>query len=139
MENPEAFNFLFDILKDLNKSYSQNVMSTLGFILLTIGWIITSDKSRSFLSSSNSIRFSAIAVVGIIALIHSVVCIGAYCVTEAKFTQLVSLKYANVDYFQIYKLSGWHVSLNLVMNLALFGLLIFLIFKTKGSKSDRSN
>lgn len=139
MDNLETFRFLFEILKDLNKSYFQNVMSTLGFVLLAIGWVVTSEKSRSFLGSSKSIRFSSVAVVGIISMIHSILSIGAYFLSASKFTQLVNLNYVDLNYFNMYKLNGWHVSLNLLMNLSVFGLLMLLIFKTKDEKRDKSN
>ncbi len=137
MDNPEAFQFLFEILKDLNKSYFHNVMNTLAFVLLAIGWVVTSEKSRSFLGSSNLIRFGSMAVVGLIALIHSFICIAGYFVSASKFTQLTALNYVEVNYFNMYKLNGWHVLLNLVMNLSVFGLLMLLIFKTKEKASDR--
>jgi hypothetical protein len=136
MDNPEAFKFLFEILKDLNKSYVNNVMNTLAFALLAIGWVVTSEKSRSFLGSFNLIRFGSMAVVGIIALIHSVICIAGYFISASKLTQLTALNYAEVNYFNIYNLNGWHVLLNLVMNLSVFGLLMLLIFKTKDENID---
>ncbi len=136
MDNPEAFQFLYEILKNLHKSYVQDVMNTLAFVLLAIGWVVTSEKSRSFLGRSNLIRFGSMTVVGIIALIHSFICIAGYFVSASKFTQLTGLNYISVDYFNMYKLHGWLVFLNLVMNNSVFGLLMLLIFKTKNEATD---
>lgn len=77
------------------------------------------------------------AVISLIALIHSSVCIAGYFVSASKFTQLTALNYVDVNYFNTYKLNGWHVLLCLVMNLSVFGLLMLLIFKTKEKASDR--
>lgn len=69
MTQKEFFLFLFEILKKLNASYVGNTMATLGFILLAIGWIVTSDKARIFLSSSKIVKFGSIGVIIVIALI----------------------------------------------------------------------
>jgi len=139
MDDLETFKFLFEIFKDQNKSYFQNVMGTLGFVLLAIGWVVTSEKSRSFLASSALVKFGAITVVGVIALIHSTISIGAYYVSAQKFNQLVALKFTEVQYYEMYKLNGWHVKLNLLMNLAVFGLLMLLIFNSKTATNGNSN
>ena len=136
MDSPDTFEFVFEILKDLNKSYFQNVMSTLGFAVLGIGWIITSDKSRSFLASSEHVRLAAMAVVAVIALIHTVISIGAFVAIADKFTALININEELAIYAEIYRVNGWHIAANLLMNLAVFGLLILLIYKTEQSNES---
>ena len=138
MESGEVFQFVFSTYQDLNKSYFRNVMSTLGFVLLSIGWIITSDKSRVFLGRSNQIRRSSIGGVAVIALIHPVICVGAYFVSAEQYAQLEEIKYVDVTYFEIYTLNALHVALNLVMHLSVFGLLMLLIARTKDTCADRT-
>jgi len=60
-------------LKDLNASYVDTIGKVIGFQLVAIGWMLTSDKARSFLSSSK-IANSAFLLVGFICLLgHSAI------------------------------------------------------------------
>ncbi len=47
---------LIDLQKAILDDYLYNVWTTFGMYLLAIGWIITSDKSRSFLLSNPAAR-----------------------------------------------------------------------------------
>jgi hypothetical protein len=47
---------LIDLQKAILDNYLNNVWTTFGMYLLAIGWIITSDKSRSFLLSNPAAR-----------------------------------------------------------------------------------
>jgi ABC-type phosphate transport system permease subunit len=47
---------LIDLQKAILDDYLHNVWTTFGMYLLAIGWIITSDKSRSFLLTNRAAR-----------------------------------------------------------------------------------
>lgn len=131
MTPKEFFMFLFEILKNLNASYVENTMATLGFILLAIGWIITSEKARTFLSSDKTVKLVSISVIAVIALIHTIVSLAIWEESDQIFEQLKMLMYMNEKYYDLYKLELCHVILNLIMNLLAFALLIVLILKSK--------
>ena len=133
MSEKDAFTFLFEILKDLNKSYVENVMATLGFILLSMGWMVTSEKAREFLRQNRPMRIGALIVIFTIAIIHSGVSIALWYVSNEKHQQIVALNYTTAEYFEVYRLTRLHVALNLLMNLSAFGLLAGLVAYTKRS------
>ena len=137
MSEQDAFVLLFDILKDLNKSYVENVMATLGFVLLAMGWIVTSDKAREFIGGNKNVRGAAIFLIVAIAIIHSAISIVLLKISHNQFEQIVDLNYTKFEYFSVYKLSIAHVALNLVMNIGAFTLLGWLVVSTRHGKEGR--
>ena len=52
----KKFNFAYGSLKDVHKGYVTDVMKALAFLILCIGWFITSDKSRNFFKKNRIVR-----------------------------------------------------------------------------------
>lgn len=128
MDKQESFRVLLETAKDAYKLYVQNVMGTLGVLLLAIGWMVTSKESRNFLGDTDSIRILSIVVIVFLAFAHTAVCLFAYRVAAKKFVQLQDLDYADVEYFESYKLPKWMVGVNLIMNLFFFAILLCLVW-----------
>lgn len=59
-----------DALKDNHKAYLNNVWSTMGFLMLAIGWVVTSDKARAYWRNSSIIRNISLCTVVIIMVFH---------------------------------------------------------------------
>lgn len=131
MDNADTFSFVFEILKDLNKSYFEDIRNTLGLGVLGIGWIVTSDKSRSFLATSDYIRIPAISTLAIILLMNTVVFVTDYFTIVEHFKYLVAIDEVHSRYADVYTIKAWHVAINLVSIAAIFGLLMLLIQRTK--------
>ncbi|HKC62530.1 MAG TPA: hypothetical protein VKB86_02780 [Pyrinomonadaceae bacterium] len=49
----DANDVVFKALEDNYARYFDNIFKTTGFIIIAIGWILTSDKSREFLERHN--------------------------------------------------------------------------------------
>ena len=81
MGEQETFKLIYDSLVDFHKAYVTNVMNTLAFIVIATGWILTSDKSRDYLSRNKTGRWVSLFVIVIIAVIHTVVSVGLYQVS----------------------------------------------------------
>ena len=46
MSIQEEFRLLYQSLKEIHGAYNDDVMKTLAFLIIALGWFITSDKSR---------------------------------------------------------------------------------------------
>lgn len=66
----------FDLLHDASvknyEAWSGNVWGTMGSLVLVLGWLLTSGKSRLYLHKNNQARNVAIVVVAVIAIINVV-------------------------------------------------------------------
>ena len=61
---------LVGALKDNHNTYLNNVWSTMGFLMLAIGWVVTSDKARNYWRSSNVARNVSLSAALIIMIFH---------------------------------------------------------------------
>jgi len=51
---------LIDLQSAILDEYNHNIWTTYGMYVLAIGWIMTSDKSRSFLLANPAVRFAVV-------------------------------------------------------------------------------
>jgi len=63
-------NNLIDLQKAILSEYNNNVWTTYGMYVLAIGWIMTSDKSRSFLLSNPAVRFAVVVAAALMLVIE---------------------------------------------------------------------
>jgi hypothetical protein len=64
------FDLLHEASKNNYEAWTGNVWGTVGFLVIVLGWLLTSKGSRIFLSKNNAARKVAITVVAIIAVIN---------------------------------------------------------------------
>ena len=64
---------VIDALKHNHATYLANVWATMGFLILAIGWIISSEKAREFFSNSNSSRRVCLNSIAILMVFHSII------------------------------------------------------------------
>ena len=56
----DQFELLLATLKEVHTVYRENVMGTLGLILIGVGWVITSKDARYFLSQHRLTRYARV-------------------------------------------------------------------------------
>ena len=61
---------LIDLQKAILSEYNNNVWKTYGLYVLAIGWIMTSDKSRSFLLTHPAVRWAVCIAAGLVLVIE---------------------------------------------------------------------
>src|SRR5436309_5569212 len=59
---------LIDLQSAILNEYNHNIWTTYGMYVLAIGWIMTSDKSRSFLLTNPAVRY-AVALAAVLSLL----------------------------------------------------------------------
>ena len=77
MENSKRFELFYDALKDEYKSYVEDVVKSLGVLIIAIGWIMTSEGTRTFLAGSKVNAVALICTV-VLAAANFTVYIGHY-------------------------------------------------------------
>ena len=123
----DQFQLGYSSLQDTYKAYTGNVMQTAGFILLVIGWFLTSEKARSYLDSSRSIKRAALGVIITIACIHTLVSLYYHKLSSEQFSRLSSQHYVDYAYFQNYQVDWSNFAINLIFNGALFFILFLVV------------
>jgi len=135
MKATEKFSLLHATLKDIFKDYNDNSMKTSAYIIIAIGWILTSDTARAFLAlqgkQQSLIFFLSLTAVAIIAIIHSIVSFGFYQRSQKKMRMLLKLNEVEAESFDNYQISLSHLVASLAANLFLFAILFVMILALK--------
>ena len=130
-EKPFDYRLLYDALKETYIRYSNNVFTTIGVVVLAIGWIITSPESRDFLEMNNWAYFISLVAIVLIAAIHTMVLLGAYRASN-KLVDLLSEKHGiGTEYTFFYEVTKVKVGGSLVLDLVLFLVLFVLIWSLR--------
>ncbi len=125
------FDLLYAASKDIYNSYHGDVMKALAFLIIALGWFITSNKSRDFFRKSKIIRIAAIFALLILCLAHVLYCLDAYNASQEKMSLIHGLNYLDREYYQSYEITTSALIANLALNLALFSVLILILCTLK--------
>ena len=71
MDESSAWQSLATSIREIYKLYLDILTKTLGFLLLGIGWLITSDSARHVIGSDDVVRWGAIVVIAVFLVMHS--------------------------------------------------------------------
>ncbi|TQV77220.1 hypothetical protein FLL45_04545 [Aliikangiella marina] len=99
----DSHKILIDALKDNHKTYINNVWSTMGFLMLAIGWVVTSDKARNYWQNSHLVRNISLLAVLTIMIFHITILYdisresGRLMSLFGEEHELVGLSYYNVN------------------------------------------
>ena len=117
----------YETLKDAFDKYTNNVFTTIGIVILAIGWIVNSSESRKFLEESSWAYYSSLAAVLLIWLIHVVVLLGAHQASR-RLTDLLREKHCiGPDYTFYYEITRTKVAGSILLDSILFCVLFVLI------------
>ena len=131
----EKFKLAHESFVGTFKAYTANVIQTAGFILLTLGWFITSDKARAFIGSRRVMRRLALAAVALVLLIHLLVSWGYRLLAERQFERLAALKFVEESFFEDSRITVVIFVVNAALNCALFGVLFLVIWHSARAQS----
>lgn len=135
-EIEKKFNFVYESLKHIQKDYVTDIMKALAFLILCIGWFITSDKSRNFFRKNRALRISSIIALIIICAIHINSQISTYIYSQQIFNDLSDMNYFDSIYYRSYQITIDQLIANSVMNTILFAVLILILFSLKKEKDE---
>ena len=127
----EKHDFIYDSFKDIYTIYGIDVMKILAFLVLFIGWFITSDKSRDFYKKNRVVRISSIIALIVLGIIHITSQFSSYLYSKEKLAELSELRYLDLKYYENYEITFGQLIANVVQNSVLFVVLILIIFSMK--------
>ena len=127
----EKHTLIYESLKDVYKEYSSDYMKALAFLIICIGWFITSDKSRKFFNEKRAVRISAVIALIVICMIHIRSQINAYFYSQHIFSDLMNLNYLDPKYYENSRITLEQLITNSIMNAVLFTVLILIILSLK--------
>lgn len=99
MNHEDKFKLQYESLQDTFKGYVENVMKTLASIVVAIGWILTSDKSRDFLSMQRTAYVWVLVAIIVMSILHAVVSVNYYFRSQKKIALLEDLDYVERAYY----------------------------------------
>ncbi|PYS52315.1 MAG: hypothetical protein DMF68_01965 [Acidobacteria bacterium] len=123
----DANDVVFKALEDNYARYFDNIFKATGFIIIAIGWILTSDKSREFLERHNLAYWVLLAGTFLIACGH-VVALGYNYISSIKLIQqLREIGYIDCRYFKHYQISYIQICGSVLSDSILFSALITIL------------
>lgn len=131
----EKFSLLYQSLKETRDDYDADVMKTLAFLIMALGWFITSEKSREFLRKNRAVRISSILAVTIICVIHVRASVLTYLTSKKLGFLIESLNYLDFEHYGNYAITPMMLAANLFQNVILFGVLIVVLCSLKKTAS----
>jgi len=132
-----AFDTALEALKYTYTSSGDIFFKTAGFLLLALGWLITSDKARAFLHDNVRARRTSLLVVLIVAAVHASVVIGRSSASTTLAAFLNSTQCTSSQAYEAFLLGRGKVAGALFVYLALAAALYVFIAATNNSAQLR--
>ncbi|MDH4211990.1 MAG: hypothetical protein OEV79_11145 [candidate division WOR-3 bacterium] len=138
-----TFKLLHTASKDNYEAWTSNVWGTVGFLIIVLGWILSSKNARLFLSRKHRARMVAIITVGIIAAINMVLNVDlARQSTDIQET-LAQSAYATTMGLEEKHYARYHVSycraiLSDIIVGSMFVLIVYLLMSLKKLEDPES-
>ena len=126
MENTKRLDLFYDALKDEYKSYVDDVVKSIGFLVVAIGWIMTSDGARAFLTNGQ-VNTVALACTVVLGACNLVIYIGHYFRSARLKQQILLLDSEASELVANYAIRVVHIVVNSVTMGGFFVLLVLLI------------
>ena len=131
----QRFQLLYDSLRDLSKDFANDVLKTIGSLLLVIGWLMMSEGSREFLRQNLTVWRTALIVIPVLAATNTVWLIDRFRVSENKVELLDGLKYLKEGYYASDRITLVVTVTDTIAHLALFAALFGLVYSQRGARS----
>ena len=125
------FELVHESLVQNTLEYFDNVMAAIGFLLLAIGWLLTSSATRAYLGNHLAVRWSVLVAIGTLAILDLSSVYEAFEVSQKKIGLLEELQgQTQIDrrYFADDGITWRHFVVNSFVHLALFGVLMVLVY-----------
>ncbi|MCH7475962.1 MAG: hypothetical protein IIA27_15025 [Gemmatimonadetes bacterium] len=127
----EQFDRLSSSLARLSDDYVNDTMKTISFLLLIMGWFITSERSREYLRANRPARSATLTAIPAVALMHAFLTHRFYAGSQAKVRALERLSYLGPDFYADDAVTLALLTANVAIHLILFGTLFVLVWALK--------
>lgn len=130
MDKQQKIDCFYDALISEYKAYIDDVIKSIGFLILALGWVLTSKNAQALFGQPN---MATIVIGGIVILMiaNLFVYFSHYNRSARLSEKILDLDHDCADIVDNYRLTCKHIVLNLFTILSLFGLLITLVLQLK--------
>ena len=98
----ESFKALFDALKDYQGKALDSGYKTLGFMVIALGWLMTSKDTRQFLESHPGVCNAGIVFLAVGCVCYALMSFRMYRLSQSVARKLDALNYADQDVYSHY-------------------------------------
>ncbi|MFX0137180.1 MAG: hypothetical protein ACFFDN_26305 [Candidatus Hodarchaeota archaeon] len=130
----ERYILIYESLKDIYNDYIIDVVKTVAFLIICLGWLITSDKSRNFVKKNKATRMASIIIIVLLFILNIHTAIKAYNFSQDKISELSLLNYIEPKYYENYAITTDLLVSNIILHTALFALLVVILISLKEAK-----
>jgi hypothetical protein len=105
LESQEEFKTLLEALKGYQANSLDSGYKTLGFMVIALGWLITSEGARTFLKANWNIRFATLIFLGLSVIGYGFMAYRVYSLSRSVLAKLERLGYAKREVYEHYAIS----------------------------------
>lgn len=105
MEPQEQFKTLLEALKGYQASALDSGYKTLGFMVVALGWLITSEGARAFLKANVYTKVATLVFLGLSVIGYGFMAYRVYSLSRSVFAKLERLGYAPREVYAHYVIS----------------------------------
>ena len=125
----------FDVLVASLRAYHGGLIDgsfkATAFVLLVLGWLLTSREARAYLAGSRRVRRLAALALGLGALVYATISWRAYLLSQSVFDQLASLDYVPLSAYADQRISAATLAVFVAQNAILTCLTCYFVLTTR--------
>lgn len=126
MDINRQIELLYDALKHEYTVYIDDVLKSIGFLVLGLGWLVTSDKGRQVLHSSKILALLCVLVL----CVNSISLVIGHYVRSRRLQSNIRLLTKEMDVLiRNYSIVALHMLVTLLALMPLYAMLVMLIWK----------
>lgn len=137
MTTKEQFDILLGMQREFYSRFIDLAVKIAGFYLLVLGWILTSEDARGYLSGDDLARGTAVAVVLIAWIIYCCMAYRLYWLSNRTFMSLQSLPDVPAFLYDNYRVTRTTVGIFLVANLVVTYVVGFVLWRAVDKEVGR--
>ena len=130
-KNEKAFDVSLDALKNNAQQYSDNVINTVSFLLIGIGWVLTSQETRTLIGSKRWVRALLLIALTLIMTAHITVLFARKYASAYLLSSLGTISLIPFEYYRYYQITGFQLASSLVVDVSIAIFLWVMIYKAK--------
>ncbi len=119
---------LVDAMATFHSTFNSNGYSSMGFMVVVVGWLITSKEARRFLHSHPTVIYASIIIVVLNSVVYMYMAFGLQEISQGLHTQLLKIPAAQGLYehflIEVSLVLGYLVILGMVAIVIIIALLI---------------
>ena len=133
------FDVLFGSLKGYQEGLLDGAFKASGFLILVVGWLLTSKEARTYFALNTRARRLGAAALGAGALMYAAVSWRVFLLSQSAFTDLVALAYVPVSAYAPHRIQGTTLLLVVTQNVLLTLLACYFMLDTRRARSSSSD